>query len=70
MGYSPFQLLYGRDVRGMLDLMKEAWVSDKQPGREVTKYLQGLREKLMTMQTLANGNEKTAKKRMRNTHSG
>ena len=41
MGYNSFQLLYGRDVRGLL---KEAWVSDEQPRRQVTKYLQGLRE--------------------------
>ncbi len=45
-------------------------MSDEQPRREVTKYLQGLREKLMTMQTLVNGYKKTAKKRMQNTWSG
>ena len=29
MGFSPFELIYSRDVRGPLDVLKESWSSVK-----------------------------------------
>ena len=28
-GFSPFELLYGRDVRGPMHILKESWVGDE-----------------------------------------
>ena len=31
LGFSPFELLYGRTVRGPLKVLKETWLKDKPP---------------------------------------
>ena len=34
-GFSPFKLLYGRDVRGPLDILKETWEADQKSEESV-----------------------------------
>ena len=34
-GFSPFELLYGREVRGTLDILKEQWEADKKSDESV-----------------------------------
>ena len=38
MGFSPFELLYGRKVRGPLDIMKELWTGEVETGETKTTY--------------------------------
>ena len=50
MGFSPFELIYGRSVRGPLSILKELW-SGQQPNDEVKteyQYTIDLRERLET----------------------
>ncbi len=52
-GYSPFELLYGRQVRGPLDILKEAWEGDKPREQvNVVSYVLRMREKMDSMAEL------------------
>ena len=35
LGFSPFELLYGREVRGPLHLMKECWLTEDEPNNHL-----------------------------------
>lgn len=54
-GFSPFELLYGREVRGPLTLLKEKWEGkhDDIHSTNVVDYVIQMREKLETMSDLA-----------------
>ena len=60
-GFSPFELLYGRDVRGPLDILKETWSSDKQSNLNVISYVLMMRDRLESMAAEANKKEEIAK---------
>ena len=48
MGFSPFELLYGRTVRGPLSILRELWDKEKNEGEVVStyEYVFKLREQL------------------------
>ena len=39
-GFSPFELLYGRQPRGLLDLAREAWETQPSPHRSVIDHIE------------------------------
>ena len=49
-GFSPFEILYGRKVRGPLTILRELWTSDKDDPevRSTYQYVIDLKEKLST----------------------
>lgn len=55
-GYSPFELLYGREVRGLLDVMKESWESSKSTDESILWYLIRMREKFEKTSSLVEAN--------------
>ena len=55
-GYSPFELLYGREVRGPLDVMKESWESSKSTDESILWYLIRMREKFEKTSSLVEAN--------------
>ena len=51
-GFSPFKLLYKRQVRGPLDILRESWESNSQSSESVVSYVLNMREKMDRMPEL------------------
>ncbi|XP_077962421.1 uncharacterized protein LOC144410313 isoform X1 [Gasterosteus aculeatus] len=45
-GFSPFELLYGRRPRGLLDIAKEAWESQPSPHRTIIEHVDQMRTRM------------------------
>jgi len=60
LGFSPFDLVFGRNVRGMLQLMKEEWlnkdVMNEVSGVNLIDFVLNLRERMTTAMKIANEN--------------
>ena len=64
-GFSPFELMYGRQVRGPLDILKETWETSKKSSESVISYVLSMQEKLSEMSELARENLARAQKRQK-----
>ena len=48
-GFSPFELLYGRQVREPFDVVRETWEADQKSSEDVISYALRMRERLEEM---------------------
>ena len=55
-GFSPFELLYGRQVRGPLDILRESWEAREKSSESVVSYVLAMWEKLSRMTELVQEN--------------
>ncbi|XP_026003826.1 uncharacterized protein LOC113009615 [Astatotilapia calliptera] len=62
-GFSPFELLFGRRPRGVLDLIKESWEDGPSPAKNGIQYVLDLRAKLHTLGRLSRENLLQAQQR-------
>ena len=51
-GFSPFDLLYGRQVRGPLDVLREGWTDHQATSTPVATYVVEMRQRLAEMTQL------------------
>ena len=64
LGFSPFELVYGREVRGPLKLLKEHWLDEKESGNLLDK-VSVLRYRLTKARESAKKNLKDAQSTMK-----
>ena len=64
-GFSPFELLYGRTVRGPLDVLRETWQTDRQSDVSVLSHVLAMQEKLAHMTELVETNLKQAQQQQK-----
>ena len=64
-GFSPFTLLYGRDVRGPLDLLRTSWVEDVSESCSVGEWLVNVKSRMCRLAELAGDREVKAKDTMK-----
>ena len=50
--FSPFELLYGREVRGPLDVLRESWVARERNTESVVSHVLAIRERMEQMSSL------------------
>jgi len=64
-GFSSFKLLYEREVRSPLDVLKEEWETDKKSDESVVSHILLVRERLVEMSELVEENVKAAQMRQK-----
>ena len=64
LGFSPFELVFGRTVRGPLKLLKESWLADD-PSDSLLDQVSSLRDRLVSATKLAQENLKRSQCKMK-----
>ena len=66
-GYSPFELVYGRHVRGLLNTVFDNWWEDegKKVSKSVASYMQNFRDKVQCSLDIMYNKKKQLKKRLK-----
>jgi len=63
-GYSPFELIFGRQLRGPLDIVHEGWIGGELKLSSVIEWINNLKDKLALVWEVAVESESTAKQKM------
>jgi len=64
LGYSPFELVFSRTVRGPLKLLKEGWLTEEPP-TSLLDHVSAFRSRLAAIGELAQKNLKSAQHKMK-----
>ena len=64
-GFSPFELIYGRDVHGPLEVLKEAWTGSTQEDSDILTYVTRVYQRIATAKELVEQNLKLAQKKQK-----
>ena len=64
-GFSPFTLLFGRDVKGPLELLSNSWLEGESEGAKVSEWLLSVQARMMDMAEIVSDCERNAKETMK-----
>ena len=64
-GFSPFALLFGRDVKGPLDLLRNSWLEGEMEDTNVSEWLLNVRARIVEMVEVVSDREMKAKADMK-----
>ena len=64
-GFTPFNLLFGREVRGPLDILHEAWLHGDVEQASVHEWLNSVQAQLSELSILVGNKETVAKQKMK-----
>ena len=64
LGFTPFQLIYGHEFRGPLNVLKESWLWEEN-ATPVSTYVRNFHDKLQTAIKLAHSHLGEAQERMK-----
>ena len=64
-GFSPFSLMFGRDVRGPLEFLKMSWVDGEEDDSTVGEWLINVKAKMCAMAEVVSDREVKAKAKMK-----
>ena len=64
-GYSPFEIIYGKNVRGPLEVLKESWERNEKEQFKVCKWIEQLQQRLQVIRDSAKNKEVQAKENMK-----
>ena len=70
-GYSPFELLYGRNVRGPLDVLKKCWTNEEEDNevRTAAEYVTELKNRVEMSCRIAAEHQRAARSRYARTYN-
>ena len=63
--FSPFEIIFGRSVRGPLEVLKEGWLSGEVEEASAVDWINELREKLCVISEIAGENDRKGKAAMK-----
>ena len=64
-GFSPFTLMFGREVRGPLDVLQDSWLEGDCENAEVCDWLSSIQAKMSEMAKIVGDRERVAKSKMK-----
>ena len=67
-GFSPFELVFGKHVRGPLDILRQSWTPNSRSPQLATDWLLKLRDDLHKMRKLAADQQATTQERTKRWH--